>query len=91
MATRLIAVLHALWPDRICRHLTRGLSAEEFRAQGHFAGSAFYRWRRRLKLMSLAERCAAPPAPSAFVPASVRLAENDFHDIAPNEADGVKR
>jgi hypothetical protein len=90
MARRPNPVLHALWRDRIHRHLTSGLSVEQFCAQGRFARSAFYRWKHRLGLMSRVDQCSTPPpsiSPSTFLPVTVRLLENDASHPAPIEAD----
>jgi hypothetical protein len=87
MARRPNPALHALWRDRITRQLTSGLSVEEFCAQGHFARSAFYRWRHRLKFTSSADQSFAPLAPSTFLPVTVRLVEKAAQEPASIEAD----
>jgi hypothetical protein len=87
MARRPNPELHALWRDRISRQSRSGLSVEQFCAQERCARSAFYRWKRQLDLMSPADLCPALPAPSTFLPVTVRLVEGDAHQPTPIEAD----
>lgn len=87
MARRPNPELHALWRDRISRQLRSGLSVEQFCAQERCARSAFYRWKRQLDLMPPSDLCPALPAPSAFLPVTVRLVESDAHQPTPIEAD----
>jgi hypothetical protein len=87
MARRPNPALHALWRDRISRQSRSGLSVEQFCTQERCARSAFYRWKRQLDLTSPSDLCPALPAPSAFLPVTVRLVESDAHQPAPIEAD----
>jgi hypothetical protein len=77
----------ALWRDRISRQLSSGLSVEQFCAQERCARSAFYRWKRQFDLMHPSDQCSTLPAPSTFLPVTVRLVESDAHEPAPIEAD----
>ena len=67
--------LHALWRDRIRRQEASGLTIEQFCAQEGVARSKFHAWKRRFRLMDAAEQCPALPAPSSFLPVTVRLLE----------------
>lgn len=87
MARRSNPALHALWRDRVSRQLRSGLSVEQFCAQERCARSAFYRWKRQLDLISAPDQRRALPAPSTFLPVTVRLVESDAHQPAPIEAD----
>ena len=78
---------HALWRDRVSRHLISGLSVEQFCAQERCAKSAFYRWKRQLDLMHPSDQCSTSPARSTFLPVTVRLVESDAHQPVPIEAD----
>jgi hypothetical protein len=78
--------LHALWRDRVIRQLTSSLSVEQFCARERFARSAFYRWRRQLDLTHPPADRSTLPAPSTFLPVTVRLVESDTHQPAPIEA-----
>ena len=79
--------LHALWRDRVIRQLSSGLSVEQFCTREQFARSAFYRWKRLLGLTHAPTRRSTLPAPSTFLPVTVRLVESDAHQPAPIEAD----
>src|SRR5277367_3704638 len=87
MARRPNPALHQLWRDRLSRQLISGLSVDEFCAQQQFARSAFYRWKRQFGHIKTLDRCATHPAPSTFLPVTVRLVESDAHQPAPIEAD----
>jgi hypothetical protein len=87
MARKPNPALHKLWRDRVSRQLISGLSVDEFCAQEQFARSAFYRWKRQFGPIKTLARCAIQPAPSTFLPVTVRLVESDAHHPAPIEAD----
>jgi hypothetical protein len=87
MARRPNPALQALWRDRVRRQSASGLSVDEFCAQGQFARSAFYRWRRLLGVIKPAARHSSSSAPSTFLPVRVRLVESEAHQLAPIEAD----
>jgi hypothetical protein len=87
MARRPSPELHALWRDRVSRQLRSGLSVEQFCAQERCARSAFYRWKRQLDLMSPSDLCPALPAPSTFLPVTVRLIGRASNESLPVEAD----
>jgi hypothetical protein len=87
MARRPNPVLRALWRDRVRRHSMSGMSVDEFCAQGRFARSAFYRWRRLLAVVESSDQPSTPSAPSTFLPVTLRLGESNVHQPAPVEAD----
>ena len=87
MARRPNPALHARWCDRIGRQLISGLSIEQFCAQEQCARSAFYRWKRQFDRMHPSDQCSTLPAPSTFLPVTVRLVQNDDHQPTPIEAD----
>ena len=72
MARRSNPALHALWRDRVRRQQKSGLSVEQFCAQERCARSAFYRWKRLLEDISPSDQYPALPAPSTFLPVTVR-------------------
>jgi hypothetical protein len=77
-----------LWRGRMNRQLLGGLSISQFCAQEQCAMSAFYRWKRRFTLLPPPDKCSALPAPpSAFLPVTVRLVDNDCYQPVPIEAD----
>jgi hypothetical protein len=79
--------LHALWRERVERQARSGLTIAQFCAQERLAAKSFYDWRRRLRLVELADRRPTPPAPAAFLPVTVRVAEHNPHEARPIEAD----
>ena len=87
MARRPNLAIHALWRDRVSRQLSSGLSVERFCSQEQCARSAFYRWKHLLDPMQPPDQCSTLPAPSAFLPVTVRLVESDADQPAPIEAD----
>jgi hypothetical protein len=87
MARRPNPARQALWRDRVSRQLTSGSSVEQFCAQEPCARSAFYRWKRQFDLTHPSGQWSTLPAPSAFLPVTVRLIESDAHQPAPIEAD----
>ena len=77
----------ALWRDRIRRQESSGLRIAQFCAQERCAPAAFYKWRQRFRAMDVADRSQALPAPSAFLPVSVRLVEHVPDALLPIEAE----
>jgi hypothetical protein len=60
---------HALWRERIDLQVRGGLTIAQFCAQKRLAVASFYSWKRRLRLIDLADRrpvLNAPPLPSSF-------------------------
>jgi hypothetical protein len=76
--------LHALWRERLRRHVDSRLTIAQFCAQEGFSTATFHSWKRRLRLIELADTLPAPPAPQAFLPVTVRLSE-----LAPAEASPI--
>jgi hypothetical protein len=79
--------LHALWRDRVRRQAVSGLTIAQFCAQKHLPPSSFYGWKRRLELIDVADNRPALPAPSAFVPVTVRVVEHGAAEPPPIEAE----
>jgi hypothetical protein len=67
--------VHATWRDRIRRQEASGLTIAQFCAQEGIARSKFHAWKRRFQLMGSPDQRPALPAPSAFLPVTVRLLE----------------
>lgn len=64
--------LHAVWRDRLRRQEVSGLTIAQFCVQECITRSKFYAWKRRFELMSPIDERPALPAPSAFLPVTVR-------------------
>ena len=79
--------LHAIWCDRVRRQAASGLTIAQFCAQECVARSKFHAWKRRFRLMKSSDQCPALPAPSAFLPVTLRLLERAPDDPLPIEAD----
>jgi hypothetical protein len=79
--------LHALWRDRVRRQAVSGLTITQFCAQERLCLGSFHAWKRRLRLIGLADHRRALPAPSAFLPVTVRVAEHTADEMLPIEAD----
>ena len=79
--------LHAVWRERIGRQEASGLTIEQFCSQEGIARSKFHAWKRRFHLMESPDHRPALPAPSAFVPVTVRLLERAANQPLPIEAD----
>ncbi len=77
----------ARWRDRVSRQLKSGLSVEQFCARERCSRSALYRWKGQLALMPPPDQCPTLPAPSTFLPVSVRLVASDADQPTPIEAD----
>ena len=79
--------LHAIWRDRIRRQDASGLTIEQFCSQEGVARSKFHSWKRRFRLADAAEQRPALPAPSSFLPVTVRLLQRGPTEPPPIEAD----
>ena len=79
--------LHALWRRRISRQSDSGLTIAQFCAQERLGTKSFYAWKRRLRLIDLAARRPALPAPAAFLPVNLRVVEPSAAEPLPIEAD----
>jgi hypothetical protein len=79
--------VHALWRERVRRQVQSGLSIVQFCAQEGLRAKSFYAWKRRLQRVELTGPRAALPAPAAFLPITVRLAEPTASEPTPIEAD----
>jgi len=79
--------LRALWRNRISRQSHSGSTIAQFCAQERLSTESFYAWKRRLRLIDLADRRPALPAPSAFLPVTVRVVEPTTTELLPIEAD----
>jgi hypothetical protein len=64
--------LRALWRERLGRQVDSGLTIGQFCAREGLSVATFQSWKRRLRLIELANSLPAPPA---FLPVTVRLAE----------------
>jgi putative transposase len=87
MARRPDPKLHTLWRDRVRRQQASGLTIAQFCAQERIARSKFHAWKRRFRLMSSPAQCPALPAPSVFLPVTVRLDDRTTDELLPIEAD----
>jgi transposase-like protein len=79
--------LRAAWRDRLRRQADSGLTIEQFCAREGVSSATFHSWKRRLRLVELADTLPASPAPPAFLPVTVRLAELAPADAPPIVAD----
>jgi len=79
--------LHALWRDRVRRQAVSRLTIAQFCAQERLSQASFSAWKRRLRLIELADRRPALPAPPAFLPVTVRVVEHTAPEPPPIEAD----
>jgi hypothetical protein len=71
---------HALWRECIRRHVDSGLTIAQFCAREDLSVAAFHSWKRRLRLIDLADHRPVSPAPSTFLPVTVRVAEPALGD-----------
>jgi hypothetical protein len=79
--------LHALWRNRVRRQAVSGLTITRFRAQERLSQASFSAWKRRLRLIDLADWRPALPAPPAFLPVTLRVVEHTAAEPPPIEAD----
>jgi hypothetical protein len=68
--------LHARWRDRVRRQAVSGLTIAQFCAQERFSIASFHAWKRRFRLIDLADRRPALSAPPVFLPVAVRVPEH---------------
>jgi hypothetical protein len=78
--------LHALWRDRVRRQAVSGLTIAQFCAQERLSQASFSAWKRRLRLIDLADWRPALPVPRAIFPVTVRVVEHTPADPPPMEA-----
>ena len=81
------AKLHALWRERIHRQVHSGLTITQFCTRERLTVSSFANWKHRLRVIDLADRRPALPAPSTFLPVTVRVVEHAHDESLPIEAD----
>ena len=79
--------LHALWRDRVRRQEASGLTIAQFCAREGVARSKFHAWKRRFRLMQSPDQGPALPAPSPFLPVTVRFVERAADEPLPIEAE----
>jgi hypothetical protein len=79
--------LHALWRQRIHRQGHSGLTIAQFCARENLSSASFHAWKRRLRLIDLADHRPALPARSTFLPVTVRVVEHAPGEPLPIEAD----
>ena len=79
--------LRAVWRDRLRRQGDSGLTIAQFCAREAISTATFHSWKRRLRLVGLADTLPAPPALPTFLPVTVRLAEPAPADAPPIVAD----
>ena len=79
--------LHALWRERVRLQLDSALTIADFCAREGLSMASFHAWKRRLRLIDLADRRPALPAPPAFLPVTVRVAEQALGEPLPIVAD----
>ncbi len=79
--------LHALWRERIHRQVHSGLTIAQFCAREHLSPASFHAWKRRLRLIDLADHRPALRTPSAFLPVTVHVVEHVPDGPLPIEAD----
>ncbi len=77
----------AIWRSRVSRQSLSGLSIAQFCAREPCSVSAFYRWKGRFELVQSPDPCPTLPAPSTFLPVTVRLVEGNDYQPTPIEAD----
>jgi hypothetical protein len=79
--------LHALWRDRVRRQADSGLTIAQFCARERLSMASFQAWKRRLRLIDLADRHPAVAAPPTFLPVTVRIPERAPGEPLAIEAD----
>jgi hypothetical protein len=65
---------HSLWRKRVHREADSGLTVAQFCARERLSVTTFQTWKRRLRLIDLADRPTAAPPP-AFLAVTVRVPE----------------
>src|SRR5262249_47416621 len=81
--------LHAVWRERIRFQAESGLTIAQFCAQEHLAVASFRNWKRRFRLIDLANGHSMLPMPAThpFIPVTVRVVEHTSDVALPIEAD----
>ena len=79
--------LQALWRERVHRHVDSALTIADFCVREGLSIASFHSWKRRLRLIDLADRRPALPVPPAFLPVTVRVAEHPLGEPLPIVAD----
>jgi hypothetical protein len=79
--------LHALWRERVRRHAESSLTIAQFCARESLSVTSFHAWKRRLRQIDLGDHLPALPAPSAFLPVTVRVDERAANEPMPIQAD----
>jgi hypothetical protein len=79
--------LRALWRERVRRQADSGLTIVQFCARERLSVASFQTWKRRLRLIDLANRRPAAAAPPAFLPVTLRVPELAPGDPLAIEAD----
>jgi hypothetical protein len=79
--------LHSLWRRRVSRQANSGLTVAQFCSQERLCVKSFYAWKRRLRLIDLADQRPALPAPPTFLPVTLRVVERAAGEPLPIEAD----
>ena len=78
---------HALWRECIRRQLDSGLTIAQFCVREHLRVATFHSWKRRLRLIDLADRHPAAAAPPAFLPVTVHVPEYVINEPLTIEAE----
>jgi len=81
--------LHARWRERIRLQADSGLTVAQFCAREGITTSSFHAWKRRLRLIDLADYRTKPPAPPAFLPITLQ-ASTDSPMIEADLPNGVR-
>jgi hypothetical protein len=79
--------LHAVWRERIRRQAESGLTATQFCVRERLTVASFQAWKRRFRLIDVADQHRALPAPPTFLPVTVRVVERFANEGPPIEAD----
>jgi hypothetical protein len=78
---------HALWRECIRRQVDSGLTVAQFCVRERLSVATFQSWKRRLRLIDLANRPPASSVSPAFLPVTVRVVEHAPEEPLPIEAD----
>jgi hypothetical protein len=65
---------HAIWRECVRRQADRGLTIVQFCARERLSVATFQSWKRRLRIIDLANHRPAVSALAAFLPVTVRAA-----------------
>jgi hypothetical protein len=78
---------HALWRECIGRQVDSGLTVAQFCVRDRLSVATFQSWKRRLRLIDLANRPPVSSASPAFLPVTVRVVEHALDEPLPIVAD----